>query len=547
MDELDPESRLGTTVAERYRIRALLGRGSMGFVYEVEDDPSGTLGALKVLLPEVARNPEIAARLAREGKAMSLLSHRNIVALLDAGTLDDGTPFIITELAGGTSLRSVMDAGPIDQRRALAIVRQMLEALEHAHGHGIIHRDVKPDNVIVTTDERSGEDTVKVLDFGVAKLVDDTRKLLGEAKLTQVGFELFGSPHYVAPEVVVGNAVDMRADVYSTGAVLFELLAGVPPFDDTDPVALLRLQAAAPVPTLAQRAPDRTFAPELELLVADALAKDPAQRFPSAAAMVAALDATTRSLQTGDPVATETSPPPQAEPTPIAPPVPSSMWARTLRWGRAHKGPSVLIVGVAVLLLVTISMRASHHPQSATASASKPTADAGPADASSLVARADSDQGRGAMLDAVSGYERALMLDQGLATDARVRANLTKIATGKDAVAAVVALDLLARSVSPPAHDVIAAQASKNPSREVRQRAFAIAVRDRFLDTVSLLDSYVLDLQQAKTCDERRAVIGKLRELGDRRAISALRRAKAQFACVERDATDALAALEPGP
>ena len=128
MDELDPESRLGTTVAERYRIRALLGRGSMGFVYEVEDDQSATLGALKVLLPEVARNPEIAARLAREGKAMSLLSHRNIVALLDAGTLDDGTPFIITELAGGTSLRSVMDAGPIEQRRALAIVRQMLDA-----------------------------------------------------------------------------------------------------------------------------------------------------------------------------------------------------------------------------------------------------------------------------------------------------------------------------------------------------------------------------------------------------------------------------------
>jgi hypothetical protein len=139
------------------------------------------------------------------------------------------------------------------------------------------------------------------------------------------------------------------------------------------------------------------------------------------------------------------------------------------------------------------------------------------------------------------------MRDRALATDARVRANLTKIATGRDAVAAVVALDLLARSVSPPARDVIAAQASKNPSREVRQRAFAIAVRDRFLDTVSLLDSYVLDLQQAKTCDERRAAISKLRELGDRRAVTALRRAKAQFACIERDAADALAALEPAP
>jgi serine/threonine-protein kinase len=550
MEALDPETRLGTTVAGKYRIRALLGRGSMGFVYEVEAVDGGRLGALKVLLPEVAQNPEVAARLAREGKAMSLLSHRNIVALLDTGMLDDGTPFIITELAGGTSLRSVMDAGPLEQRRALAIVRQMLEALEHAHGHGIIHRDVKPDNVIVSADERTGEDLVKVLDFGVAKLVDDTRKLLGEAKLTQVGFELFGSPHYVAPEVVVGNPVDARADLYSTGAVLFELLAGVPPFDDTDPVALLRQQAAAPVPTLAQRAPDRVFAPELELLVADALAKDPAQRFPSAAAMVAALDATARSLHTAEPAATETAPPPRAE-EPSPAPEPSiagertARWARTLRWARAHKGPSVLIVGAVALLLIAISMRASHQAKAAVTSASNPASEA--ADARSLVARADADQARGALLDAVSGYERALMSDPALARDAGIRANLTRIATGKDAVAAVVALDLLARSVTPPARDVIAAQASKNPSREVRERAFAIAVRDRFLDTVSLLDSYVLDLQQAKTCDERRAVIGKLRDLGDSRASAALRRAKAQFACIERDATDALAALAPKP
>jgi len=567
MDELDPESRLGTTVAERHRIRALLGRGSMGFVYDVEDVENGQLGALKVLLPEVARNPEIAARLAREGKAMSLLSHRNIVALLDTGTLPDGTPFIITELAAGTSLRAVMDAGPIEQARALRIVRQMLDALEHAHAHGIIHRDIKPDNVIVRVDEITGEDLVKVLDFGVAKLVDDTRKLLGEAKLTQVGFELFGSPHYVAPEVVVGNPVDARADVYSAGAVLFELLAGVPPFDDADPVALLRQQAVAAIPTLAQRAPDRVFAPDLELLVADALAKDPAQRFASASAMTAALDATARSLQTGDPNATEVVLPPTPEPrtnttvdsaaaepaivrshTPITPRAPSSTSQRALRWLREHKRGSILVAsGAAVLLVVLVSRHSSHPPQPPARSPSESAAKtaAGPADASSLIARADADQARSSLLDAVSEYERALLTDQALATDARVRANLTKIATGKDAVAAVVALDLLARSVSPPARDVIAAQASKNPNREVRQRAFAIAVRDRFLDTVSLLDSYVLDLQQAKTCDERRAIIGKLRELGDRRASAALGRAKAQFPCIDREATDALAALAP--
>lgn len=545
MDSLNPETRIGTAVAEQYRIRALLGRGSMGFVYEVEDVANGRLGALKVLLPEVAQNPEIAARLAREGKAMSLLSHRNIVALVDTGTMDDGTPFIITELAGGASLRSLMDAGPIDQRRGLAIVRQMLDALEHAHGHGIIHRDVKPDNVIVTVDELTREDTVKVLDFGVAKLIDDTRKLLGEAKLTQVGFELFGSPHYVAPEVVVGSAVDMRADVYSTGAVLFELLAGVPPFDAMDPVAILRQQAASPVPTLAQRAPERTFAPELELLVADALAKDPARRFPSAAAMIAALDATARSLQTGDPTATQVAPPFARAPAATAPLETSSPNGnRTPRWLRTHRRAAMWAAG-GLTLAVAIALLAIHSShQTLPTGAPRPDVEAS-GSAASLIPQADADLARGASLDAVSEYERALTANPALATSAPVRNSLTKIASGKDAVAAVVALDLLAHAISPPARDIIATQASKHPSHEVRQRALAIATRDGFADTVNRLDSYVLDLQQAKTCDERRAIIGKLRQLGDRRASAALRRAKAQFPCVDQDATDALAALDP--
>jgi hypothetical protein len=310
----------------------------------------------------------------------------------------------------------------------------------------------------------------------------------------------------------------MRADVYSAGAVLFELLAGVPPFDDTDPVALLRLQAAAPVPTLAQRAPDRTFKPELELLVADALAKDPERRFPSATVMAAAL---TRSLQ---PTALEFPAIARAEP----PQGPDSM-----RWFRTHKRASLLAASGAtlVLLVVLLAMHSPHQP-----------IPAAPANAS---AQADADLARGATLDAVSEYERALAVAPALATSAPLRSSLTTIAGGKDAVAAVIALDLLARSVSPPARDVIAAQASKHPSHEVRQRALAIAVRDGFADSVDRLESYVLDLQQAKTCDERRAIIAKLRELGDARASAPLRRVKGQFPCIEHEATDALAALGP--
>lgn len=556
-------------MAEKYRIRVLIGRGSMGSVYEVEDVATGALGALKVLLPEVARNPEIAARLAREGRALRLLSHPHIIRLLDTGALSDGTPFIITELAGGTTLRAIMDAGAIEQRRALAIVRQMLDALEHAHSHGIIHRDVKPENVIIQADELTGEDVVKFLDFGVAKLVDDTRRLLGEAKLTQVGFELFGSPHYVAPEVVVGGDVGTRADIYSTGAVLFELLAGVPPFDDTDPVALLQKQAASPAPTLAQRAPARSFAPELELLVADALAKEQARRFASAGAMIAALDATLRSLQATDPTATEISPPsppPMPLPivhveepgpaiarahTPIGPPTGAPLPERVLRWLRAHRTAS-LFAGGAILLVLVIAIlntRSSHQSMRGAAGTAAPAGEstARRADPATPLQQADSDLARGATLDAVSEYERALSADSTLATSVQIRQNLVAIASGKDTVAAVIALDLLARNVSPPARDAIAAVASKHASRDVRQRALAIAVRDEFVETVDRLQLYVLDLQQAKTCPERRTIIAKLRELGDARAVTALRRAKAQYACIEREATDALATLESKP
>lgn len=552
MDAHDPQSQLGTIAAEKYRMRALIGRGSMGFVYDVEDVTTGELGALKVLLPELGANPEVSARLVREGKTMNLLAHRNIVRLVDAGCLSNGTPFVVTELVNGASLRAIMDAGPVEPARALAIVHQILEALDHAHGHGVIHRDVKPDNVMIQTDELTGEEVVKVLDFGVAKLVDDTRKLLCEVNLTQVGFELFGSPLYVAPEVVLGNPVDARADVYSAGVVLFELLAGAPPFDDPDPVALVRMHAAAAPPRLAERAPARSFTPELEVLVADALAKDPARRFASAGQMIAAVDTAARAMRIDDPTATAMSPPPVVArahtPPSVAPP--RAVRKAVTSWIRAHKRAAILAACGAsvVVVLAAVSLLSGHRSKPGAslpghASAGTPTT--GLTDSSALLARAQAEFRRGALLDAVSDYEQALAQDGNLGSDADLRSNLTKIASGKDAVPAVIALDLLARGVAPPAQDVIRTQAVKNPSHDVRQRALAIAIRDGFAEGIDRVEASLIDLQQAKTCDERRAAIAKLRELGDRRAIAPLRRVKTQFPCIDRDAADALAALDP--
>src|SRR5262249_46319735 len=160
---------------------------------------------------------------------------------VEVGRLDDGRLFLATELVRGASLREVMDRGILDQRRALSIIRQVLDALGAAHAVGVIHRDIKPESImLVEGGGQHGGDLVKMLGFGVAKLFADTATTLGENKLTKVGVSAFGSPRYIAPECVVGGNVDQRADLYSVGAVMFELLTGKPPFYDDDPQKLMR-------------------------------------------------------------------------------------------------------------------------------------------------------------------------------------------------------------------------------------------------------------------------------------------------------------------
>src|SRR5262245_22632059 len=237
----------------------------MGTVYEAENTDTGTLVALKVVQPQPDQDPQLAARMVREGKAMSMFRHPNIVELLDVGSLDDGTVYLATELIKGRSLRELLDDGPVEPARALAIVRQLLDALGHAHGLGVVHRDVKPENIMV-----SGEaDTVKVLDFGVAKLLADTATVLGEGKLTKTDFATFGTPLYIGPECVLGRPIDRRADLYSVGVVTFELLTGVRPFIEEDPVAVMRRHVNGAIPKLADRARDRQFTAEEELLVSE--------------------------------------------------------------------------------------------------------------------------------------------------------------------------------------------------------------------------------------------------------------------------------------
>jgi serine/threonine protein kinase len=274
----------------RYVIRGVLGHGGMGAVYEVEG-PDGERRAMKAALPDLLDGGQAARRLAREGNVLALLDHPNIVASLDR-VVDAGRLYVVMELVAGASLRAMMDAGPLAPRRALVLARQILDAAEHAHGRGVVHRDLKPENAIVTAAGPAHDpyERIKLLDFGLVKLLDDAEALLGGARLTRTG-TTFGTPTYMAPEMALGRKVDGRADLYAIGVILFEMLAGQPPFPGRKPLDLLRAHVSTPPPRLADVVGDAPWCtPALEALIGGALVKAPADRWASAAVMRACLD-----------------------------------------------------------------------------------------------------------------------------------------------------------------------------------------------------------------------------------------------------------------
>ncbi len=281
---------LGRRIADRYVVRGVLGHGGMGAVYEVEDARGGR-HAMKAALPDLDDGGEAARRLAREANALQLLDHPHIVAATEL-VVEDGRLYLVIELVRGESLAAIIARGAVPPRRALVLARQILDAVEHAHGRGLVHRDLKPDNAIVTAAGAAHDpyDHVKVLDFGLVKLLDDAAALIGGARLTQTGIA-FGTPAYMAPECALGRGVDRRADLYAIGVMLFEMLTGRLPFVDGDALALLKAHVGTPAPRLAAivgAAPWCT--PAIEALVAGALGKRPDDRFASAAAMRACLD-----------------------------------------------------------------------------------------------------------------------------------------------------------------------------------------------------------------------------------------------------------------
>lgn len=263
---------LGQTLAGTYEIVRLIGEGGMGRVYEARHlRLPNKRYAVKLLHPELCRQSEVIARFQREAEAASVLTHENVVSVVDVDRTPDGVPYIVAELLEGVQLGDFLDhEGRLAPARAVGIIRQICRALEAAHEHGIVHRDMKPENVFLAGDAQR----VKVLDFGISKLGD------GNSSLTKTGM-VMGTPDYMPPEQAKGFRVDRRADIYAVGAILYRALTGRKPFEEEDQMATLTA-------VLVQEPPrPRTLNPQipegLEVVVQRAMAKDPEERYQSMA------------------------------------------------------------------------------------------------------------------------------------------------------------------------------------------------------------------------------------------------------------------------
>jgi serine/threonine protein kinase len=474
---------IGKLLGDKYMVVRELSHSPRSDVFEAELLERGQRLAVKVLHAAHAASNALRGYI-DEHRSVALIGHPNIVDVIDIGRHATGEPFVACELVRGETLRALIEVRPLEQRRALQIMRQVVEALRAAHELGITHRDLSPAQLMIARGERDA-DHVKVLGFGLARLVT-------------AGAETFADPDYIAPEYVLGKRADRRADLYSAGAILFELLTGHAPFHAKGAQALMRLHAYAPVQTLKQRAPDKTFTPETEALVERALEKRPEDRFQTASEMLDAIDRAIESVAAVEASLAMTSPIASNDPKPDGELL---LLARDLmpRGSAPSLAEPIIPQNVArVVPELPWWMRAAKVVRRASAIARR------------LAAR---------------GWAAFRRLDH------RVQMGLG----GATLLVVTILIVMIARggNDAPRATSAAAAQ----PASEIDEDTEAAG------EPIDDVASWSRELEQSRSCSERRELIAKLATAGDPRAIPSLRKARASK-CVAREASKAIAKLE---
>ncbi len=292
---------LGEILQQRYVIEAVIARGGMGTVYRARHLGVGRRIAIKVLHDHLVADPEMLARFEREAAITARLHHENLVDVIAIGELPDHRRYIVLELARGEPLTAILERGALPRARMIELLGQILRGLDHAHGACLIHRDLKPDNIVVEAAAPGRSECARIVDFGIA-LLRDADDSLASARLTATGV-IMGTPQYMAPEQALGHALDPRTDLFALGVIAYQMATGMLPFDATGIEAALA-NVARPAPSFAARG-GQLADPLIEGFVQRLLARRRDDRFADAREALAALAV----IAQGDVVALPAPPP----------------------------------------------------------------------------------------------------------------------------------------------------------------------------------------------------------------------------------------------
>lgn len=581
-DDPDEEVlRPGHLIDGRYRVIEFLGRGGMGTVYKAEHVTIRRVVAIKLLHPSLARIPEVSRRFEREAFAIGRIAHPNCVNVSDFGRLDDGSLFLVMEYLEGRSLGDELaEKGRIEPLRALRILRHVLAGLGHAHDNGIVHRDVKPENVVLIEHE-GNPDFAKILDFGIAKLMGTAAQDDGGGRLTQAGVA-FGTPIYMSPEQAVGNPIDGRADLYAATVMTYEMIAGQPPFQSEDKIEVMSMHTSRPVPPLAEVAPEVYVDTAIEELLLHGLTKRPDGRFPDARTYIAAIDGVLAELEAPKEIELDFMP---SMPTPMdGMPLAESSRASQLSLSGVASNPSepvlllpieeprperpsrrivvilsaIAVLGLCILAVAVLIGRSSQEPGSSVPllaadaavahdaalpppslaeQAKRKLAEGNPQEAIALLLADESAIAGDAAAQlqlgnahasmaqyrrALTAYRNALDLAPSLDSDQQMRAHLGVMLKDRESDVVVEAAALMFDKLDDDSAGLLIELASGAKRAEIRHRAIQAAEERNAGDRIDRAASLMLDLEQGKNCKARREVVAKLRALGDKRAIPAL-------------------------